>query len=434
MLKTKTLTFLRKHQLKIIVRFGKHLLKYSKPNIEMKITLLHVTLFFLIVLSNQSLSAQCDPTMGSDPSGHPCIQYSMPQTTVPFMRIITDARSGAMGDVGIALTPDANAIQYNASKLALADKKMGFSVNYTPWFTNMQTKNLGIFLGHGAGYYQFGKKKKQAIGLDFRLFSMGILQWNNGYGPLKEGINYEKALTLSYSRQIKENWSVGLSAKSIQSDYISDFSSLSGYSKKKMKIIAFDMSTTYKKHILVSGIETNVYLGAVVSNLGNKFTYNREGDFLPANLGIGGSWEINFNKNSKLLVALDLKKGLVIAPRPRDTTDINKNQIPDWREISVAKSVFKSFSDSPNGFKGEMQEIATSFGLEYWFLQNFALRTGYYHENKNTGGLQYFTFGGGLRYRMFDLNVSYLKFRHTKPYQFIDNTWRFSFLANGLSL
>ncbi len=30
-------------------------------------------------------------------------------TAVPFLRISPDARSGAMGDVGIALSPDANA-------------------------------------------------------------------------------------------------------------------------------------------------------------------------------------------------------------------------------------------------------------------------------------------------------------------------------------
>ncbi|MCB0502347.1 MAG: hypothetical protein KDD32_06660, partial [Bacteroidetes bacterium] len=38
-------------------------------------------------------------------------------TAVPFLRIIPDARSGAMGDVGIGLSPDANATFFNAAKI-----------------------------------------------------------------------------------------------------------------------------------------------------------------------------------------------------------------------------------------------------------------------------------------------------------------------------
>src|SRR5258705_11374601 len=41
-------------------------------------------------------------------------------TAVPFLRIAPDARSGAMGDAGLALSPDANAIFWNTAKLAFA--------------------------------------------------------------------------------------------------------------------------------------------------------------------------------------------------------------------------------------------------------------------------------------------------------------------------
>jgi hypothetical protein len=77
-----------------------------------------------------------------------------------------------------------------------------------------------------------------------------------------------------------------------------------------------------------------------------------------------------------------------------------------------------------------LREITTSFGLEYWLLQHVVFRTGYYHENKDTGGLQFYTFGTGLRYGAFNFNVSYLKTaRSILPV--IDNTWRFSLLVNG---
>ena len=50
-------------------------------------------------------------------------------TSVPFLRITPDARSGAMGDAGIAISPDANSIHYNSSKLAFAIVNEGSSRN-----------------------------------------------------------------------------------------------------------------------------------------------------------------------------------------------------------------------------------------------------------------------------------------------------------------
>src|SRR5688572_24260463 len=38
-------------------------------------------------------------------------------TAVPFLRISPDARSGGIGDAGIALSPDANSVFYNQAKI-----------------------------------------------------------------------------------------------------------------------------------------------------------------------------------------------------------------------------------------------------------------------------------------------------------------------------
>ena len=84
----------------------------------MKKNLLLFPLFASILLFNHTLSAQC--INGFLPTGQRC--GGTVQTAATFVRIVPDARSGAMGDVGIALTPEANSILYNASKLAMADK------------------------------------------------------------------------------------------------------------------------------------------------------------------------------------------------------------------------------------------------------------------------------------------------------------------------
>ncbi|MCK5705964.1 MAG: PorV/PorQ family protein, partial [Cyclobacteriaceae bacterium] len=54
-------------------------------------------------------------------------------TAVPFLLIATDARAGAMGDAGVATSPDANSTHWNIAKLAFIENDMGFSLSYTPW-------------------------------------------------------------------------------------------------------------------------------------------------------------------------------------------------------------------------------------------------------------------------------------------------------------
>ncbi len=391
----------------------------------MKKIRLPFVVFILSFLFHTPFFAQCFD--GFNPDGTRC--GGTIQTAVPFLRIIPDARSGGMGDVGIALTPDANSIVNNASKLAMAEKKWGAAVNYSAWLRNLGTSD--IHLWHGAGYYQFGKNKKQAIGFGIQYLSLGNITFTDfNAQPIGTGKPFEMAFTGSYSKQLSDKWVLGLSAKYIYSNLTNGLVPAVNMIHAG-KAVAMDISATYKKTIQFSDIETNLLLGMAVSNVGSKITYLQSSNFLPANLGIGGAWEVNFNKNNKLLVALDFNKLLVVTPIPNDTSDTNGNGIPDWKDVGVVKGIFKSFADAPNGFKEELQEITTSFGLEYWFHQHVALRAGYFHENKNKGGRQYYTVGGGLRYKMVGFNVSYLLPTQNQRSS-LDNTWRFSLLLNGV--
>src|SRR5688500_11698100 len=71
-------------------------------------------------------------------------------TAVPFLRISPDARSGAMGDVGVAISPDANSMHWNPSKYAFIEKDMGFGASFTPW---LRALNIGdIYLAYLSGF------------------------------------------------------------------------------------------------------------------------------------------------------------------------------------------------------------------------------------------------------------------------------------------
>ena len=69
-----------------------------------------------------------------------------------------------------------------------------------------------------------------------------------------------------------------------------------------------------------------------------------------------------------------------------------------------------------------------SFGTEYWYNKQFALRGGYFHESKYKGNREYFTLGAGLKYNVFGLNFAYLiPVEQRNP---LENTMRFSLLLD----
>jgi hypothetical protein len=47
-------------------------------------------------------------------------------------------------------------------------------------------------------------------------------------------------------------------------------------------------------------------------------------------------------------------------------------------------------------------------GMEYWYNNLFALRTGYYLEHEDNGGRRYATLGTGIRYGPAEVDFSYL--------------------------
>ena len=386
-----------------------------------------LVLAFLVTTKNTTL-AQCFD--GFQPNGQPC--GGTVQTAVPFLRINPDARSGAMGDVGIGLSPDANAMHFNASKLALADQNFGASMTYTPWLRNLGVND--IYLAYGTGYYQFGSKVKQAVGIGLRYFSLGNITWTDfNAQPLGEGSPREFEIAGAYSRQLSENLAVGFTGKFIYSNLATGQSPDGGGDRiSSGKAVAADISFTYKKPIKMAAGKSNLMVGGVVSNMGNKITYLRSSDFLPTNLGIGAAWDIPLDQFNSLVVAVDMNKLLVPTPQPGDSTDANNNKIPDWKDASMVSGIFKSFGDAPGGAGEEFKEINWSIGLEYWYDKQFAVRAGYFREDKSKGGRQYFTVGLGLKYNILGINLSYLVPAGSQRGP-LDNTLRFSLLFDAAS-
>jgi len=111
-----------------------------------------------------------------------------------------------------------------------------------------------------------------------------------------------------------------------------------------------------------------------------------------------------FDESNKITFGIDLNKLLV--PTPPNQGD--SAALANYRQKSVIGSWFSSFGDAPDGISEEMREFQASLGVEYWYNNQFAVRAGYFHEDKTKGNRRYVTAGVGLKYNVFGLNFSYL--------------------------
>ena len=169
-----------------------------------------------------------------------------------------------------------------------------------------------------------------------------------------------------------------------------------------------------------------------------SYTESGNKDFIPINLRLGGSTRINLDEFNQLGILLDFNKLLVPTP-PVYARDEQGNPVRDangdWviaygedPDVPVVTGIFQSFGDAPGGFKEEMREVNISAGLEYWYDQQFAFRTGYFYEHASKGNRKFFTLGAGLKYNIFGLNFAYLiPTEQTNP---LEGTIRFSLLFN----
>ncbi|MBP1668948.1 MAG: rane protein, partial [Bacteroidetes bacterium] len=136
------------------------------------------------------------------------------QTTVPFLTIAPDSRAGAMGDLGVATTPDGNSQNWNAAKYAFIKDRMGVSLSYTPWLRNL-VKDIN--LGYLSFFYKFDDK--QVVSTSLKYFSLGEIIFRTEDGTYSgQYTPYEFAIDAGYSRVLGEHLSGSLTMRYIRSD------------------------------------------------------------------------------------------------------------------------------------------------------------------------------------------------------------------------
>jgi len=323
-------------------------------------------------------------------------------SAVPFLRISPDARSGGMGDVGIATAPDANSAFANIARTPFATSKAGIAINYTPWLRDLSVND--VFLASLAGYYKISEN--QAISASLRYFKLGSIQFTDAQGnDLQQYNPKEFAVDLGYSRKLSSKFGLGIAIRYINSNLASG--NFGGQNYKAGSSVAGDL------HLYHHGAKENgqgLNWGLTLSNLGSKISYSSDAtqkDYIPANLGVGLAYTKVFDESNKITFAADFNKLLVPTAKLDSSGYSTVQAIKDYRNQGVVSSWVKSFGEG-GGISEEIQEVNVAVGAEYWYNNQFGFRAGYFYENKNKGNRRYFTVGAGIKYSIAGLNFSYV--------------------------
>jgi len=353
-----------------------------------------------------------------------------------FLRVAPDSRAAAMGNAGVAVADNANAVFWNPAGLAFQENTQ-IGITHSNWLPEF---NAGLFYEYLVGTYHVDGIG--TFGANVRFLDLGTTDRTDAQGnPLGESNPFELAIGTSYGRRFG-NFAVGTSVRFIRSK-LTDADEAGGISGGSASTVAFDFAGMYRSSTFsFLGWDASVSAGLNISNLGFPLNFDdtevqlQDGgtldpqDPLPATFRIGPALTIDLDETNSVTVATDLTKSLVSTDRFRTE---------DGTIVADGNSGFGALFDSWGTASGEtlegepkslglLEQFSIGSGVEYWYRDLFALRTGYFHEDPDNGDRQFLTFGAGLRYDIVGIDISYL-FSENEDSP-LSNTLRFSLLLD----
>lgn len=342
-------------------------------------------------------------------------------TAVPFLLISPDSRSSAIGDAGVALSPNASSIHWNAAKLAFAENEFEVGLSYSPWLRNLVSD---MNLAYLTGYRKLNDN--QAVGAAIRYFSLGSITFTDETGTqIRDFQPAEFAINSAFSQKLSDKFAGGIAARFVNSNLTGQTPVL-GVDSKPGRTVAVDVNMFYTNDDIKLGDKKAIWnWGLNISNIGAKMSYTEtaQRDFIPTNLRLGTAFTTLLDEYNELTFTVDANKLLVPTP-PVYSQDGSEIVSGFDTDIGVATAMLQSFYDAPGivtfdedgnptvedgtAFREELREINIGGGLEYWYDKQFAFRTGYFYEHFTKGNRQFLTLGAGLKYQVFAIDMSYL--------------------------
>ncbi len=348
-------------------------------------------------------------------------------TAVPFVSISPDARGGALGDCGVATTPDVYSMHYNPAKYVYLEDKFAGGLGYSPWLRKLVPD---MNLAYLALAYKINDRS--AVAGTLRYFSCGEIEFRDSHNESQGKFSpNEWAIDATYSRMLGDYLSGAVAGRFIYSDLTQN---QSDYGRPGISVAA-DVAVYYKRPVeWFSNMDADFAWGAAITNIGSKITYNGQSDrrdFIPTTLRLGAGLKLELDEYNTLAFNLDFTKLMVPTPPVIDRDDQGNPLYNDDgtykikegydNNVSVVQGMIQSFYDAPGWgynskhelvhygkFYEELCEINIGGGIEYWYNNIFAVRAGYFNETALKGNRKYVTLGAALKYNVFGLDVSYL--------------------------
>jgi hypothetical protein len=306
------------------------------------------------ITARAQIHTDCPTAIGGQECGD---QLNTITTAVPFLMIGPDSRAGGMGDAGVAVSPDVNAIHWNPSKLAFAETEGEFSISYSPWLRNLvPDMSLPISPGSRSSATSVAPSADR-----LRYFNLGNITFTDQNGSvIRDFQPTEFAVDLSFAQQFSEKVGGGITIRYINSNLTGGIS-VQGASSKAGQSVAADVSFFYRKQQIPLGDKDATFaLGANISNIGAKMSYTEtaEKDFIPINLRLGPSFTVDLDEYNQIGFNLDINKLLVPTP-PIYLLDSNGTVVLDTTsgefeiasgmdpDVAVAQGMIQSFYDAP---------------------------------------------------------------------------------------
>ncbi len=348
-------------------------------------------------------------------------------TAVPFVSISPDARGGAMGDCGVATTPDVYSMHYNPAKYVYLEDKFAGGLGYSPWLRQLVPD---MNLAYLALAYKINDRS--AVAGTLRYFSCGEIEFRDSHNEsLGKYSPNEWAIDATYSRMLGDYLAGAVAGRFIYSDLTQN---QSDYGRPGISVAA-DVAVYYKRPVeWFSSMDADFAWGAAITNIGSKISYNGQSDrrdFIPTTLRLGAGLKLELDEYNSLGFNLDFTKLMVPTPPVIARNDQNQPIYNDDgtyqilygydNNVSVVQGMIQSFYDAPGygynskhelvnygRFYEELCEINIGGGIEYWYNNIFAVRAGYFNETALKGNRKFVTLGAALKYNVFGLDVSYL--------------------------
>ncbi len=351
-------------------------------------------------------------------------------TAVPFLQIEPDSRAAGMGNAGVGLADNASAVFWNPAGLA-SQRGAEVSLTHSNWLPAITSD---LFYEYLVGKYHF--EGIGTFGGHITFFNLGEQEYrdenNVDLGTFR---SYELATGISYARQVTRGLALGTGFRFIYSN-LSGGRDVGSTQTKAGVSVGVDLAALYKfKPFELGSVPVTTSLGFNLANMGPAIGYtvgsDGRNDPIPTNLRFGGAFSAQLDEFNKVNLAVDFNKTLV----DFDSTgskSFAEAIFSSWKSIRVATSNAPIDKDDPTTFEdvSVLRQITVGSGIEYWYNDLFAFRSGFFYEDPFNGNRKFLTFGAGIRYNLIGVDFSYIyPLEEESP---LANTLRFSLLLNVL--